>query len=438
MKLKKVKEFSFWLIICLAFLITGGYGLIRAVNWVASPLVINEFVASNDSGVTDEDGDYSDWVEIYNRSNQPVNLSGWFLTNNPNQPDKWPFPDVVLNSHDYLVVFASGKNRIQLQPGGALHTNFKLSRQGEYLALYNVLENRLADIVSYQGDHFPDISFGHSPGDQGLAYLVRPTPGEANAEVLAWVENLAPAAGTEPELAQASFGSELTPAPSDAAGQPALGAASQPGLPNLASAETGDQQPTNAPWNLAASSPSVEIRSGYQLRITEIMYHPLDGDDYEFIELKNSGDQPIELAGASFEGVNFVFPYDAPLLLPDELLVLVRNEMAFAERYPNVFVSGIYDGHLSNQGEEIILRDYNGQVISSVAYDDENNWPMTPDGWGDSLVLVDPQADPNDPRAWRASSRLYGLPGDNELITSISSRQACAPLNLEESSHSPC
>lgn len=420
---KKVNPFSFWLIICLIFLITGGYILIRMVNWAASPLVINEFVASNGSGVTDEDNDYSDWIEIYNRSNRPVNLSGWFLTNNPNQPDKWAFPDVVLNSHDYLVVFASGKNRTQLKPGGALHTNFKLSRQGEYLALYNVLENRQVDVISFQGDHFPDISFGHSPGDQGLAYLVSPTPGEANAEVLAWVENLAPVAGAEPAIAQASFGSDLTTSTTDADGQPAQGVAPQLGLPNPAVTGTGQQPPAIAPWNLAATSPSAEVRLTYQLRIIEIMYNPLEGDDYEFIELKNTGNQVIEMAGASFEGINFVFPYDAAPLLPGELLVLARNQAAFIERYPNVLVNGVYEGHLSNQGEEIILRDYNGQVISSVAYDDENSWPLTPDGWGDSLVLVDLKADPNDPGAWRASSQLHDLPGDTETIAGIAARR---------------
>jgi len=420
---KKVDQFSFWLIIGLIFMITGGYILIRIVNWTASPLVINEFMASNGSGLTDEDGDYSDWIEIYNRSNRPVNLSGWFLTNNPNQPDKWPFPDVVLNSHDYLVVYASGKNHTQLKPGRALHTNFKLSRQGEYLALYNVLENRLADVISFQGDHFSDIAFGYAPDDQGMAYLVHPTPGEANAEVLAWVENLAPTAGAEPAIAQASFGSDSASSIPDVAGQPAQGAVSQPELPNLASTGTGQQPPAIAPWNLAAASPSAEVRSTYQLRIIEIMYNPLDGDDYEFIRLKNTGDQVIELAGASFEGINFVFPYDAAPLLPDECLMLVRNETAFTERYPHVLVNGIYDGHLSNQGEEIILRDYNGQVISSVAYDDENSWPLTPDGWGDSLVLVDLKADPNDPGAWRASSQLHDLPGDTETITGIAARR---------------
>jgi hypothetical protein len=436
MKQKKVHQFSFWLIIGLVFLITGGYSLLKMVDWTASPLVINEFVASNGSGLTDEDGDYSDWIEIYNRSQRPVNLSGWYLTNNADQPDKWPFPDVVLGSHDYLVVFASGKNRIQTSPGTALHTNFKLSRQGEYLALYSVLENRLADVISFQGDHFQDISFGHSPDDQGLAYLVRPTAGEENDEVLAWVENLAPAGSPEQALAQASFEADPSPPISDAAGQPSPGEAFRLESPNPASMGASEQ--AVGPLGLTSGSPSSEVRSTYQLRITEIMYNPLDGDDYEFIELKNTSDQAIELAGASFEGISFVFLYDAAPLLPDELLVLVRNETAFTERYPNVLVSGIYEGHLSNQGEEIILRDYSGQVISSVAYDDENSWPLTPDGWGDSLMLVDLEADPNDPRAWRASSQLYGSPGDNQAVAGMHSRQACAPSDLEGSSHSLC
>lgn len=87
--------------------------------------MINEFVADNGTGLTDEDGDYSDWIEIYNQSNSPLNLAGWALTDDPNQPAKWTFPDSTLGSHEYLVVFASDKNRQGGTSGAALHTKPK-------------------------------------------------------------------------------------------------------------------------------------------------------------------------------------------------------------------------------------------------------------------------------------------------------------------------
>lgn len=91
-------------------------------------------MASNDSTLPDEDGEYSDWVEIYNPDPQPVNLGGWYLTDNANNLTKWQFPQgVVVQPGGFLLVWASNKNR--RNPEAPLHTNFALSADGEYLAL---------------------------------------------------------------------------------------------------------------------------------------------------------------------------------------------------------------------------------------------------------------------------------------------------------------
>jgi len=95
--------------------------------------IISEFVASNSGGLADEDGDHSDWLEIYNPSASPVDLDGWALTDDPAKPGKWKFPSVTIDSGAFLVVFASGKNR--KTPGAPLHTSFKLGASGDYLAL---------------------------------------------------------------------------------------------------------------------------------------------------------------------------------------------------------------------------------------------------------------------------------------------------------------
>ncbi len=96
-------------------------------------LVISEFMAANDRTLADEDGDYSDWIEIYNPCLATVSLAGWSLTDDPDELTKWRFPAISLARGEFLVVFASGKNRAVA--GAPLHTSFKLDAGGEYLAL---------------------------------------------------------------------------------------------------------------------------------------------------------------------------------------------------------------------------------------------------------------------------------------------------------------
>ena len=78
---------------------------------VAQPIVINEIMASNAGTLKDEDGDYPDWIELYNRNTEPVSLNGWSLSDSPNNPMKWLFPDLTLQPSEFLLVFASGKDR---------------------------------------------------------------------------------------------------------------------------------------------------------------------------------------------------------------------------------------------------------------------------------------------------------------------------------------
>ena len=97
---------------------------------LSSP-VINEFLALNKSTIYDEDGQSSDWIEIFNPNQSAVNLEGYYLTNDSNDLEKWRFPNVSITEGEYLIVFASGKDR----DNGELHTNFKISKLGGYLGL---------------------------------------------------------------------------------------------------------------------------------------------------------------------------------------------------------------------------------------------------------------------------------------------------------------
>ncbi|NWK56872.1 lamin tail domain-containing protein [Verrucomicrobiaceae bacterium N1E253] len=131
---------------------------ILPVAIAAGDPVISEFLASNDSEYADEDGEFSDWIEIHNPGSLAVNLAGWHLTDADDDLEKWTFPSVSVPAGGYLVVFASGKDRAVT--GSELHTNFKLSSDGEYLSL--VKPDGVSKTSEF--DPFPaqseDISYG--------------------------------------------------------------------------------------------------------------------------------------------------------------------------------------------------------------------------------------------------------------------------------------
>jgi len=125
----------------------------------AAPL-ITEFQADNSSTLSDEDGDSSDWIEIFNPDGSDYDLSGCYLTDDPANLTKWQFPSVTnLEASRFLVVFASDKDRTTA--GSELHTNFKISAGGEYLAL--VAANGTTVLHEYVAPYpiqFEDASYG--------------------------------------------------------------------------------------------------------------------------------------------------------------------------------------------------------------------------------------------------------------------------------------
>ena len=96
-------------------------------------LHITEFMSNNKESIEDEDGDASDWIEIFNSGPDPINLDGYYLTDDSGALTKWKFPAIEISESGFLLIFASEKDRHV--PESELHTNFKLSSEGEYLAL---------------------------------------------------------------------------------------------------------------------------------------------------------------------------------------------------------------------------------------------------------------------------------------------------------------
>jgi hypothetical protein len=129
------------------------------VSSAQAQLRITEFMASNSGTLADEDGSFEDWIEIQNSSTVGVNLFDWSLTDNAGNLTKWKFPSTNLPPGQFLVVFASGKDR--RTPGAPLHTSFKLSANGEYLAL---VDPSGTNIVTQFAPQFPgqvtDVSYG--------------------------------------------------------------------------------------------------------------------------------------------------------------------------------------------------------------------------------------------------------------------------------------
>lgn len=146
---------------------------------LAAAAVITEFMASNSATLADEDGDYPDWIELYNPGLESIDLEGFYLTDDPDNLTRWQIPQTSIAAGQYLVVFASGKDRTPA--AGNLHTSFKLNAGGEFLALVGPDGQTVESAFSPE---YPrqtaDVSFGTGTDLVSQGFFVNPTPGTAN------------------------------------------------------------------------------------------------------------------------------------------------------------------------------------------------------------------------------------------------------------------
>ncbi len=164
-------------------LATNGQGMSSApvtVTVASGPTdpSLSEFLARNDSGITDDDGSLQDWIEIANETTFHLDLANYALTDEAAVLTKWTFPARILPPGERLLVFASGKDR--RDPGLPLHANFSLNAAGEYLALVrpdgSTLVRAFAPTFPPQ---FANTAYG-TAGDGSTGFLAPPTPGTAN------------------------------------------------------------------------------------------------------------------------------------------------------------------------------------------------------------------------------------------------------------------
>ena len=151
---------------------------------------------------------------------------------------------------------------------------------------------------------------------------------------------------------------------------------------------------------------------GMGLVVSEIMYHPTDaGGTLEFIELYNNRAVFEDLTNCAFtNGIQYVFE-PGTTMGPKSYLVVARDPAALEEAYGITGVKGPFSGRLDNDGERIELSNGGGGIVISLRYDDEQPWPLAPDGTGHSLILARAGGDPAEASTWAPSTFIDGTPG---------------------------
>lgn len=161
--------------------------LFAASSFAQEPVFINEFMANNATGIIDENGDNSDWIELRNTSGAAVNLDGYYLTDSASNLRKWRLPSTNIASNGYLIIYASGKNRTAPR----LHSNFSLDANGEYLAFVKPDGvTKISEFTPTYAQQYKDFSYGLDSTGTNWVYFSKGTPGAANTNgVVAFVKD---------------------------------------------------------------------------------------------------------------------------------------------------------------------------------------------------------------------------------------------------------
>lgn len=151
-------------------------GLMLCCSAAFGQLVINEMMSGNATTLPDAEGDFPDWLELFNHTGTVIDLTGYYLSDDASNPQMWEMPSMTLVPGEFLVIFASGKDTVI---GNEWHTNFKISLEGETVYLINSSGGLVDEMTSEP--LWSDVSFGRL-GDAGasLSILDIPSPGSTN------------------------------------------------------------------------------------------------------------------------------------------------------------------------------------------------------------------------------------------------------------------
>jgi|GEM_PF-5920603 len=150
--------------------------IICAFQLNGKDLVINEFMASNKNTIRNEFDESGDWIELYNNSESSINLNNYYISDNPNRLNKFRLPEIQLLPNNFILVWAD-----ELKSNSdTIHTNFKLSAEGEVIILSD-LNNNIIDSIKFS-QQIQDVSFGRCPdGTGGFIFMFQATPNFNNA-----------------------------------------------------------------------------------------------------------------------------------------------------------------------------------------------------------------------------------------------------------------
>ena len=172
MRLISLVKYRLLILVCLLFIFSNSNS--------QHSLVINEIMSSNSSTISDEDGDYPDWIEIYNPTDNPISLDSYGLSDDLWNPYKWLFPDTLIPAGGFMIVFASGKNRNQT--GNELHLNFAINTVEDAIVFINddglVIDQLIVQAMP------TDISLGRYPdGNNNWVFYNQSSPGFTNGDL---------------------------------------------------------------------------------------------------------------------------------------------------------------------------------------------------------------------------------------------------------------
>ncbi|MFT5384926.1 MAG: hypothetical protein ACI81W_002328, partial [Saprospiraceae bacterium] len=156
------------------------------INNPSVELYINEFQADNETTITDEAGEYDDWIELYNAGSEPLNLADFFLSDDLNNPIKWALPDAMIQAGEFLLIWADGEVNQSV-----FHADFGLKASGEVIVLSNAFGNPIDQVIF--GEQGNDAATGRIPNGTGIMQGVIPTPGASNVPLVATEEIRVPA-----------------------------------------------------------------------------------------------------------------------------------------------------------------------------------------------------------------------------------------------------
>ena len=431
------------------------------INPDLTTIRLSEILAINHTSKT-FNGDHVDWIELENFGSNEVDISGYTLSDDPDNPHKFIFPaGSAISGHD----FAAPKE-----------LGFGLAGTGEYVSLYSA-KGKLLDSLRF-GLQIPDHSVGRV---DDTWHLCTPTIGQSNKavklgkssdlrltewlstgtvsspnefiEIQNWgtfpvaiagmtiTDNVPHRRSWQPITALSFLDAQQVQAfitdgkPDkgadhldfrlanegeviallDSQGRPIDFAAFGPQIPGTSAGhnEFGQivYQERPSPGKVASAavndSDRLQITS---IRISEVHFNPEEEENEEFLELTNIGQAVVALEGLSFtQGIDWTSePMD---LAPNESIVIVKDRKAFRRRYDRgIRLAGEFEGKLSNGGERLQLITASGAVVCDFEYSDK--WHTATDGKGKSLELVDARASQIErKKAWRASAKNGGSPG---------------------------